>query len=164
MLNYGAAAQTYYGYNASDLANAQLTDAQKAYGTATMTEITDGRVKGTNYLGTRLELGSSIGMQMNFAGTTADMYAIVEFTNHSNTKVSERVAPTEFGGLYLINITQIAVADGRIPVTVTVYNADGTVYGSATDSMASYIARMSNADALYENIMKFSDSAFAYLH
>ena len=164
MLNYGAAAQVYYGYNAEDLANAQLSDAQKAYGTAELTEITDGRVKGANYLGTRLELGSSIGMQMNFAGTTADMYAIVEFTNHGGTEISERVAPTEIDGVYLINITQIAVADGRIPVTVTVYNADGSVYGTATDSMASYIARMSNADALYECIMKFSDSAYAYLH
>ncbi|MEE1088024.1 MAG: hypothetical protein UIC63_03585, partial [Bacteroidaceae bacterium] len=154
MLNYGAAAQTYYGYNAEDLANAQLSDAQKAYGTAELAKITDGRVKGANYLGTRLELGSSIGMQMNFAGTTADMYAIVEFTNHGDTEISERVAPTEIDGVYLINITQIAVADGRIPVTVTVYNADGSVYGSATDSMASYIARMSNADALYECIMK----------
>jgi hypothetical protein len=164
MLNYGAAAQTYYGYNAEDLANAQLSDAQKAYGTAELTEITDIRVKGANYLGTRLELGSSIGMQMNFVGTTADMYAIVEFTNHSGKKVSERVTPTEISGAYLINITQVAVADGRMPITVTVYNADGTVYGSATDSMASYIARMSNADSLYENIMKFSDSAYAYLH
>ena len=164
MLNYGAAAQTYYGYNTSDLANAQLTDAQKAYGTATKPEITDGRVKGANYLGTRLELGSSIGMQMNFKGTTANMYAVVEFTNHSGTKVSERVAPTEISGTYLIVIDQIVVADGRMPITVTVYNANGTVYGSATDSMASYIARMSNADALYECIMKFSDSAHAYLH
>ena len=164
MLNYGAAAQVYYGYNAEDLANAQLSDAQKAYGTAELTEITDGRVKGANYLGTRLELGSSIGMQMNFAGTTADMYAVIEFTNHGGTEISERVAPTEIDGVYLINITQIAVADGRIPVTVTVYNADGNVYGTATDSMASYIARMSNADALYECIMKFSDSAYAYLH
>ena len=164
MLNYGAAAQVYYGYNAEDLANAQLSDTQKAYGTAELAEITDGRVKGANYLGTRLELGSSIGMQMNFAGTTADMYAIVEFTNHGDTEISERVAPTEIDGVYLINITQIAVADGRIPVTVTVYNADGSVYGNATDSMASYIARMSNADALYECIMKFSDSAYAYLH
>jgi uncharacterized repeat protein (TIGR02543 family) len=164
MLNYGAAAQTYYGYNAEDLANAKLSEAQKAYGTAELAKITDGRVKGANYLGTRLELGSSIGMQMNFAGTTADMYAIVEFTNHGDTEISERVAPTEIDGVYLINITQIAVADGRIPVTVTVYNADGSVYGTATDSMASYIARMSNADALYECIMKFSDSAYAYLH
>ena len=164
MLNYGAAAQTYYGYNAEDLANAQLSDAQKAYGTADLTKPEDIRVKGTNYQGTRLELGSSIGMQMKFADTTADMYAIVEFTNHGGTEISERVAPIEIDGAYLINITQIAVADGRIPVTVTVYNADGTVYGNATDSMASYIARMSNADALYECIMKFSDSAYAYLH
>jgi hypothetical protein len=56
------------------------------------------------------------------------------------------------------------VADGRMPIKVTVYNANGTVYGSATDSMASYISRMSNSDTLYENIMKFSDAAYAYLH
>ena len=103
-------------------------------------------------------------MQMNFVGTTADMYAVIEFTNHSGKKISERVAPTEISGNYLINITQVAVADGRMPITVTVYNADDTVYGSATDSMASYIARMSNADSLYGSIMKFSDSAYAYLH
>ena len=164
MLNYGAAAQVYYGYNTEDLANAKLSETQKAYGTATKPAVTDIRVKGANYLGTRLELGSSIGMQMNFVGTTANMYAVIEFTNHSGVKVSERVAPTLISGSYLIVIDQIVVADGRMPVTVTVYNADGTVYGSATDSMASYIARMTGADALYENIMKFSDSAYAYLH
>ena len=92
------------------------------------------------------------------------MYAVIQFTNHAGKKISERVAPTEISGAYLINITQVAVADGRMPNTVTVYNADGTVYGSATDSMASYIARMSNADSLYGSIMKFSDSAYAYLH
>ena len=160
----GAAAQSYYKYNVTDLANGQLPEAQKAYGTAELTEITDIRVKGANYLGTRLELGSSIGMQMNFVGTTADMYAVIQFTNHAGKKISERVAPTEISGNYLINITQVAVADGRMPITVTVYNADGSIHGYATDSMTSYIARMSNADSLYENIMKFSDSAYAYLH
>ena len=33
-----------------------------------MTEITDIRVKGDNCKGAHLELGSSIGMQMNFVG------------------------------------------------------------------------------------------------
>jgi hypothetical protein len=103
-------------------------------------------------------------MQMNFQGVTPYMYALIEFTNHSGIKVSELVTPTLIDGMYLIDITQIAVADGRMPITVTVYNPNGTVYGTATDSMASYIARMSNADSLYENIMMFSDSAFSYLH
>ena len=34
MLNYGAAAQVYFKYNTEDLANNQLTDEQKASGTA----------------------------------------------------------------------------------------------------------------------------------
>ena len=33
-----------------------------------------------------------------------------------------------------------------------------------TDSMESYIARMSESDVLYELIMKFSDSAYNYFH
>jgi hypothetical protein len=51
-----------------------------------------------------------------------------------------------------------------MPVTVTVYDANGNVYGTATDSLESYLARMSTGNNLYASIMKFSDAAYAYLH
>lgn len=35
-------------------------------------------------------------------------------------------------------------------VTITVYNADGTVYASATDSIESYCQRFLSSDALFE--------------
>ena len=165
MLNYGSAAQNTYTYGTDDLANSQLTAAQKAYGSTTFEECIDGRVQGANYQGTRLVLKNSILMQFGFSGLTADMTAKVEFTNHRGTKVSETVAPVKLdNGSYAIEVNQIVAADGRIPVTVTVYDANGNVYGTATDSMESYIARMGTTDPLYAAIMMFSDAAYAYLH
>jgi hypothetical protein len=165
MLNYGSAAQSFYKYGTADLANSQLTDTQKAYGTADVKACTDIRVQGTNYQGTRLELKSSIVMQFAFKGLTADMTAKVEFTNHRGVKVTETVKPvmTDDAGL-VIAVKQIVAADGRMPVTVTVYDANGNVYGTATDSLESYLARMSTGNNLYASIMKFSDAAYAYLH
>ena len=165
MLNYGSAAQASYTYGTDNLANSLLSETQKAYGSSTVKTCTDSRVQGANYQGTRLVLKNSILMQFGFSGLTADMTAKVEFTNHRGTKISETVAPVKLdNGAYAIEVNQIVAADGRIPVTVTVYDADGNVYGSATDSMESYIARMGTTDPLYAAIMMFSDAAYAYLH
>ena len=165
MLNYGAAAQAEFGYGTDDLANSQLTAAQKAYGTQTLKSCTDIRVKGANYQGTRLELKSSIVIQFAFKGLTADMTAKVEFTNHRGEKISQIVTPTMTPDTGLvIAVNQVVAADGRQPITVTVYDANGNVYGSATDSMESYLARMGTSKALYASIMMFSDSAYTYLH
>ena len=165
MLNYGSAAQASYTYGTDNLANSLLSETQKAYGSSTVKTCTDGRVKGANYQGTRLVLKNSILMQFGFEGLTADMTAKVEFTNHRGTKISETVTPVKLdNGSYAIEVNQIVAADGRIPVTVTVYDANGNVYGSATDSMESYIARMGTTDPLYAAIMMFSDAAYAYLH
>ena len=165
MLNYGSAAQNTYTYGTDNLANSLLSETQKAYGSSTVKTCTDSRVKGANYQGTRLVLKNSILMQFGFSGLTADMTAKVEFTNHRGTKISETVAPVKLdNGAYAIEVNQIVAADGRIPVTVTVYDANGNVYGTATDSMESYIARMGTSDPLYAAIMMFSDAAYAYLH
>ena len=165
MLNYGSAAQTYYGYNTSDLANSLLSETQKTWGTKNVKPCTDIRVKGVNYLGIRLELGSRIVMQFAFRDLTADMTAEVTFTNHNGVEVTQTVTPvmTNDAGL-VIAVDQIVAADFRQRVTVTVYDADGSVHGSATDSIESYLARMDIANELYASIMKFSDAAYAYLH
>ena len=165
LLNYGAAAQSYFKYNTGDLANNQMTAAQKAKATKDA-PAADIRVKGANYKGTNLGLESQILMRMAFGGTNTSMYAVIEFTNHSGNKVKVNVSGSEFGASGVIVIDEIVIADGRKPVTVTVYNADGTVFASATDSMESYIARMrvDKYDPLYEAILKFSDSAYNFFH
>jgi len=165
LLNYGAAAQAYFNYNVGDLANNQMTAQQKALATQDA-PAEDIRVKGPNYLGTNLGLESQILMRMAFKGTDTSMYATIEFTNHAGREIKVELEGSEFGSTGAITIDEIVIADGRKPVTVTIYNADGSVYASATDSMESYIARMrvDKYDPLFEAILKFSDSAYNFFH
>lgn len=167
MLNYGAAAQTYFGYKTDDLANSRFTDAQKAFGTKTMETVSDIRTQGPNYAGTRLVLESRIQMQVAFKGVTTDMYATYSYTDHLGTKQVITVAGKDFvdvGGMYAIELNQMVYADARYEVMITVFYADGTVYGSAKDSIESYANRFAATMPLVEALMKFTDSAKTYLH
>lgn len=167
MLNYGAAAQQLFGYNTENLANATLTAEQKAMATQQV-ETASSLVRGNNYLGTNLTLENEIRINMAFRGVTQGMYAEVSFTNHKGRVIKEAARMDIEGSIGIVRVDQIAVADGRTLVTVTVYNADGSVYGTATDSLEGYIARVSGNEpenaALYEKIMMFSDSSYNFLH
>ncbi len=169
MLNYGAAAQEQFSYDVNNLANSRLTAEQKAYATQDVTA-TDTRIKGENYYGTNLNLGSNLQMSMFFNNIDQDMYAVVTFTKHTGEAKSYRIEGSEFvlhnaaASRYRIYIEQMVVADARQPITCTVYRADGTEVASATDSIESYIARMSSGGEIYEAILKFADSAYNYFH
>ena len=82
--------------------------------------------------------------------------------NHNGKKVEETLAVENNNGYSMVSVNSLAIADYRTLVTVTLYNADGSVAGSAVDSMASYVAR-SKTD-LGKAIMKFGSSAYAYFH
>lgn len=166
MLNYGAAAQQKFGYNTGDLANNQLTAEQLAVGTAGAPEMSNDLVKGENYTGSRFILESRIQVQIGFKNLTSDMYAVYSYTDCSGQTREVRVEGTDFveaGGQKIgVELSELVYADGRAPVTVTVYNADGTVYGTAVDSIESCALR-SNAD-VFVALMKFADSVKAYLY
>ena len=167
MLNYGAAAQSLFGYDAKNLVNADLTPVQNAMATKTV-EVENTQVKGENYFGSSLVLEDKIRLMVAFSNVTEDMTAKITFTDHYGNAVDVEAELTMDGSFGIVNVDQIAVADGRTPVTVTVYNADGSVYGSVTDSMESYISRMTEKEPLkadlYKKIMMFSDAAYAIFH
>jgi hypothetical protein len=166
MLNYGAAAQVYTNYGTDDLANNKLTDAQKAAGTAGTPVMENKLVKGTNYSGSRFILTSRIQVQLAFKNLTSDMYAIYTYTNAKGEAKTVRVEGTDFviiGGKPAgVELSALVYADARALVDVTLYNADGTVYGTATDSIESCALR-SNAD-VFVALMKFADSARKHLY
>ena len=62
---------------------------------------------------------------------------------------------------------ELRLTGGDVPVVTIygdgepLYNADGTVYGEAVDSVESYIARTAESE-LNESIMKFAASAKNY--
>ena len=167
MLNYGAAAQNFFEYNMDDLANNQLTDAQKAYATDSVS-CTDQSVKGQNYYGSTLTLKDRIILTMYFQNITTDMYAVVSFTDHKGAAHETRIQGSDFvkynDTVYGVVVDGLVVADGDQLVTVTVYDAEGNVVGSASDSVNSYAARQMGKDALYEMVAKFTASAYAYFH
>ena len=97
------------------------------------------------------------------------MYATVDFVNHLGEAVHMDVAGSEFGlnsGMYYIDIDKLVIADARQEITIKIYNADGSLYTECHESIEDYLARKgsSGVSELYAATMKFSDSAYAFLH
>ena len=167
MLNYGAAAQNFFGYNTDALANNQLTDAQKAYATESVS-VNDQSIAGEGYYGSSLTLKDRILLTMYFENVTTDMYAVVSFTDHKGAAHEIRVDGSNFSKFnattYGVVVDELVVADADQMVTVTVYDAQGNVVATAGDTVNSYAARQMGKDALYEMVAKFTASTYAYFH
>ena len=179
MLNYGAAVQKYFGYNTSDLANCLLTDQQKALATPGV-EMENNQVTGANFYSANLSLEDRIQMNIYFKGLKGKdlsaMYGQITFTDNKGVAKSvdfagsDMAAYNEAAGIYRVAVKEIVLADSKCPVTVTVYNADGTVFASGTDSVESIAYRASNASSttdtlkeVYDCIMRFASSAYIFV-
>lgn len=167
-LNYGAASQVQFAYNTADPANKELTEAQLAIGTQNV-KMENNRVMGANAAGSSLVLKSNIALTAYFKNITdpSGMYAVAVFTNHRGTEKEQRVDAADFrknGSLYGVQINSMAVADARQMIAVTMYNGDGSVYGTYTDSVEGYAARMTTGDDLYMAVMKFASSSYDMFH
>ena len=167
MLNYGAAAQTYFGYDAQNLANAELTAEEQGYATKEV-KLENKLVAGKNYNASQLNLASSIQLRVKFDNIDASMKAVVSFTNHTGREIEVEVAGSEFiGNGTVVVVDEIVAADYAQDVTIVVYDAAGNKVAEAVDSVASYIARMSDKSAtpaIYDAVAKYDAAAYAYLH
>ena len=158
MLNYGAAAQTHFGYNLGNLANAFLTNEQKALATQEA-PAADARVAGANYYTTSLSLDNRIVLNLYFQNVTRDMRAQVTYTDHYGNLRTHFIEGDKFveiqGGKALgVPVNQLAVADTQQMVTCVIYNGDVKV-AEVTDSMAGYAARAmeKSTDANLKDLM-----------
>ena len=83
------------------------------------------------------------------------------YTNNNGEKKEVRIEGTDFvasGSSKIgVELSALVYADARALVDITIYNADGTVYGTASDSIESCCAR-SNGD-VFAALMKFADAA-----
>lgn len=168
MLNYGAAAQVQFNYDTENLANADLTEEQKASAIPSV-EVNDQRVKGTGYIGSNLSLENQILMNMFFNGTIVnkDTYAVISFTNYNGAAKEITVQSSEYGkqGNYtIITIDDIVLADAFCLVTIDVYDAKGNVVAYSSDSIESYAARMSTGEDIFMAVAKFAQAAYNYKH
>lgn len=172
MLNYGAEAQKLAGYNMDHLANAGLTDAQKALATQEITlENTMNCTEGFEYKA-NVKMVSNLQFMMAFTGINPDtMTAIVKFNDWRGNRHeitygingSDGKEFVESGKFHYITIEETVVADGRQTITCEIYEGENLIC-TVTDSIESYAYRTAETNkSLYKAIMMFSDSARTYL-
>lgn len=161
MLNYGTEAQHEFGYNEEDLANAIVGEyAEFASGDV---DHADSRIQGENYVGTSVVTKSRLILTFYFENITRDTTAYISYTDHYGNAETLEVPGSEYyarGNLLGVDVTGMAVADGRCLVTCEVKDGD-TVVASASDSIESYAHRNQSVVTAYK-LLQFADSADAY--
>lgn len=163
MLNYGAACQTYFGYNTSDLANTDVTGTGSDYTFDDVSTNTPGN--NTYFDGSQLVTTGNIQFAVKATSSfVSGMTATYSFTNHWDdpNPTTDSLKYNSAEGYYYIDA--LVVADAKSEITITV----GDV--KYTDSIERYCARMYNKDgvtdaqkAVYLTFMRFSVSAETYL-
>ena len=168
LLFYGAAAQKTFGYDVEHLVSDRMTDAQKAYGTVSVSGENKKEDKAyPHYAGTSLDLQSRIQFYLFFNDVPRDGYAKISFTNHNGTKVESTVAGSDYlvasSTMSVIVVDELTIPDARKLVTCEVYDKDGNLLDSVTDSIESYVFRGTTGE-IDEAVLKFADSAYNYFH
>jgi len=155
-LNYAAAAQAFFGYNTFDLANAALTDEQKAV--APMGTYSDGHgitpVKEENRVatlyGVKLILNDTVDVAVYFKSDvdlTADNYSVSVSDGEQSTQIGDIVPVGD--GLYKAIIPRFMPTSWGTEYTFTLYNSENSKFSSdmLSYSITDYCVRMQNSDA-----------------
>ena len=176
MLDYGAEAQKYFGYQTEDLANKNLTAADREHMTVYTPEnlgayLTDGRTTDDPeelYYASSCVLGSSQALRfyLQLPESRQDREALSFRVNYRNYNGQPRTAVKRFAelaesnasGIYYFEVAGMAAADVQTEVTLTVEKAGVTV-AKIKDSIASYCARV---HALHEEARDLADALLVY--
>ena len=178
MLNYGAAAQEYWGYHLSHLANADLTEEQRAFGTQTVPAIEsrksvvtgDGTVK---FKSASLYLKDKVVMNFYVSTDAAvqELELVVTYTDAQGTVRRDTVDGSAFeqkDELYAVHYDALYATQMRTVCTVEIHSktTGQCVSDTVTYSIESYAADMAPTDAalaaVLENMMKYGDAAEAF--
>ena len=173
LLNYCSAAQVYFNYNTDNLANARLTEEQKALGSSSYQTLTDNSFKSeyTDYGIKAFNLLYEDVIKVMIAvdaPATEGLVAKVSFDGITYT-LNEYYEQAIAGQVYYIfDFTKIAPTQFRNTFAVT-FEVNGVVVGgTGTYSVESYLSRMipkttnEAYKALLEATAMYGDSCAAY--
>ena len=171
LLNYASDAQVYFNYKTDALANAQLTEEQKAFGSTSYEVLSDNATNSgayTDYGIKGFNLVYEEVIKVLVAVDAADLDGVVAKVTFDGTVYS--VPSSEFvknGSFYVFYFTQILPNKQRTVFSVTL-EKDGVAVGNTrTYSVESYLARQiprttdANYKALMESTAKYSDACIA---
>ena len=153
MLNYGAAAQEYFGYNTDALANAAVTaavlDDIDASAYAAVVSDSDTLL---DYAGMSLVLESNTALRVFFRAVNG-----ADLSDYVFTIGGEAVPPVQKDSLWYVELSGIAAKDLDTVCTITA--GDVTVECSALSYVCSVLQK---ADALDERLVSLCKALFTY--
>ena len=178
-LNYASAAQAYFHVNEKNPANAELTDEQKAFGTATVATIGNDRADGTidspsvAVSGCTLIFKGKIMMKfvfdpatyLNNGGSLSDLSVVVK---DAEGKVLKTIAAADFedyGTRKSVVFDGLASTEMRKAVTFQVMVGDTAVSNSRTYSIQTYAyvnQDKGELGTLVQEMIKYGDSMVAW--
>ena len=137
ILNYGAMAQVYFGYDAENLANDGITGAANQEVPETTEEMTvSDRISGVNFYGASLVYRDRIAVRYYFTGDVTGL----TFTANGNT-----YTPVAKDGMYYVEIADILPQNLDQQITLAVTDANSKTL-TVTYSPMNYIVRMNQKD------------------
>ena len=142
MLNYGAAAQTYFEYNTEKLANAGITDVAANDVPETTTEmVVNDQISSLAFYGASVVYRDKIAVRFYFTGS-------IDGINFGEYTVNEK------DGKYYVEVANILPQDLDQQITVTATDAEGNTL-TVTYGPMNYIVRMNaKGDEKVQNLMK----------
>jgi len=185
LLNYGAATQKYYNINTTDLANAKLTDAQKALASKLPTSFTScyafTQRSGSTCTIDHFEMEDApttyLSAYLRFTSNTDNnTFLQMTYTSAKGEKKTVKVPFSEFvydstAKLYKVPLQQVKAPDYQSALTVTVKKNSTAISGTYTYSVESYVKALVDAAGnsydeagwLYvQNLMAFAASSRKY--
>ena len=184
-LNYGAAAQTYFGYNTSDLANSGLTEDELALASPERDYVdsksaTVDSTKAVNITNFSLLFVDKITIlaatdmdAVTYEANKDNWVAQVSYTNFDGIDVTEEIALNDEslfnlnGTRYVLNFAGLKSREMDKVVTIKICDKEGNVVSNTvTYSVESYAYSKGTGETtlakLVRNLIKFGDSNIAY--
>ena len=182
MLNYGAAAQLYFDYNEPNLANAGLTEEQKAFATKEMADVKSYKQVDVNNNAKVSIIGCTLNLINNVENifyvnlkeyNAEDVRAVITYIDYNGTTRQTTINGTDFvesNGAYKIAFADLTASDMRSVFTIVIYDihTNEAISDSYTYSIESYIAstmsKMTDPEflSLLEAMIKYGDSSEKY--
>lgn len=170
ILNYGAETQIYTDYNTANLANANLTDAQKAWASPDRAFVSVENDKhaevaspAVTWIGAGLNLSESIAVRYEFTTASTDGLTAKVTCGGKTWEIAEFSKNEQDKDVLLVYINAGYMSE---PIYVTLYDGETAVSDTVCYSIESYAFTYGEdaaLGALVKAMIKYGDAASAYI-
>ncbi len=177
LLNYGAQSQIYTSYNTDNLANAALTDTQKAWGTqgtptlSTVQKLDYETVENptVKWCGGGLTLEDSVTMRFTIETESIENLVVKVVTADKTYTIKASAFKSIGNNRYYVYFSGLNAAQMSEEVYLTVYNGEEAVSNTLRYSIESYAyAKAGDSDTKLSELviamMKYGNAAYNYVN